>query len=165
MHSIRNYLVNPVVALSSFVLWVLIFITILGSMGAFSTKFTHFGPSTDQEMAIVFLGTHINSWYKVITLYVLGFFSSMISTYSSTVYNNWKTNTVGDQKTKELKLKKWLSHLLVIIAPIVYNINGILELFITLTLQLQFLLPQLLGNIIASIYISNSYLATKKFKK
>ena len=165
MFNIRNFVVNPVVALSAFVLLVLIFIVILGSMGAFSKNFTHFGPSTEPETAAVFLGAHLDTWSKVIILYVLGFLSSIISTYSSTVYGNWKTNSVGDEKTKKLKINKWLSHLLVIVEPIAYNINGILELFITLTLQLQFLLPQILGNIIASIYISQSFLATKKFKK
>ena len=51
---------------------------------------------------------------------------------------------------------------MLILGPVVSNINYILELFLTLTLQLQFILPQLLGDIIASIIVSLSFLNKKR---
>lgn len=41
--------------------------------GSIFKKFMHFGPSTDPETAAEFLGAHIDTWPKVIALYILGF--------------------------------------------------------------------------------------------
>lgn len=55
---------------------------------------------------------------------------------------------------------------MIFLDPLISNINNILELFLTLTLQLQFLIPQLLGDLVASILVSHAYLKKKKsFKK
>ena len=55
---------------------------------------------------------------------------------------------------------------MITIDPIMSNINSILELFLTLTLQLQFLIPQMLGDFVASVMVSQAYLKKKKnFKK
>jgi hypothetical protein len=134
--SLGKILTKPTVALTTFTTWVLIFVFILGFMGAFSKKFMHFGPSTDPETAAEFLGAHIDTWPKVIALYILGFLSSIMSSYYGTVFGAWMMNTVKDHKA--------------------------LELFLTLTLQLQFLIPQILGDIIATILVSRSFLSKKK---
>ena len=159
---LNKILTNPQTALGTFSIWVLIFIFILGMMGAFSDKFMHFGPSTDPETATEFLGAHIDTWPKVIQLYLLGFFSSIMHTYYSTVYDAWMMNQVKDTKTKHVTIKKSIAYLMITLDPIISNINSILELFLTLTLQLQFLIPQMLGNLIASIMVSKAYLNKKK---
>lgn len=155
-------LLNPIVSLTTFTTWVLIFVFILGFMGAFSKKFMHFGPSTDPETASEFLGAHIDTWPKVIALYILGFVSSIMHSYYSTVFGAWMINTVQDDKTKRVNMNRKIAYTLISIDPIISNINSILELFLTLTLQLQFLIPQILGDIIASIVISRSFLSKKK---
>lgn len=155
-------LTNPTTALSTFTTWVIIFVIILGFMGAFSKKFLHFGPSTDPETATEFLGAHIDSWTKVIALYILGFVSSVMHGYYSTVFGAWMMNSVKDDKAKNIEQTKNTAHILVSLDPIISNINSILELFLTLTLQLQFLLPQILGDIFASIVVSKSFLSKKK---
>lgn len=164
--SLGKKLINPTVALTTFTTWVLIFVFILGFMGAFSKKFMHFGPSTDPETASEFLGAHIDTWPKVIALYILGFISSIMHSYYSTVFGAWMMNTVKDDKTKTVNMNRKIAYTLISIDPIISNINSILELFLTLTLQLQFLIPQLLGDLVASILVSHAYLKKKKsFKK
>ncbi len=164
--SLSKILTKPTIALTTFTTWVLIFVFILGFMGAFSKKFMHFGPSTDPETAAEFLGTHIDTWPKVIALYVLGFLSSIMSSYYGTVFGAWTMNTVRDHKTKTVNMNKKVAYTLITLDPIISNVNSILELFLTLTLQLQFLIPQILGDIIASILVSRSFLSKKKvFKK
>ena len=158
----KKILTDPSIALATFSTWVLIFVVILGFMGAFSKRFLHFGPSTDPETSTEFLGTPVDSWSKVIALYILGFLSSIISTYYRTVFGAWLTNAVKDHKQKTMSVSKYLATILVTIDPIVSNINTILEFFLTLTLQLQFLIPQILGDIIASIVTAKSFLARKK---
>ena len=122
----------------------------------------HFGPSTDPETATEFLGAHIDTWPKVISLYLLGFLSSIISGYYKTVFGAWMMNTVKDHKVKTVNINRKVTYTLISLDPILTNINSILELFLTLTLQLQFLIPQILGDIIASILVSRSFLSKKK---
>ena len=163
---LEKHLTSPETAIATFSTWVFIFVLILGMMGAFSKKFLHFGPSTDPETATEFLGAHIDTWPKVIQLYLLGFFSSIIHTYYRTVYDAWMMNQVKDVKQKYINVKKGIAYLMIIIDPIMSNINSILELFLTLTLQLQFLIPQMLGDFVASVIVSQAYLKKKKkFKK
>jgi len=163
---LQKLLTNPTTALITFTSWILIFIILLGFMGAFSGRFLHFGPSTDPETQANFLGNAIDSWEMVILLYILGFFSAVFSTYYHGVFGAWLTNTVKDRKQKYLGINKKIAYILITLDPIVSSINRILELFVTLTLQLQFLIPQLLGDIIATVLTSRSYLSEKtKFKK
>jgi len=163
---IAKNLTTPEVAMGTFTTWVLIFVTILGFMGAFSKRFMHFGPSTDPETATEFLGAHIDTWPKVIELYALGFLSSIMNTYYRTVYDAWMMNQVKDVKTKHVTVKKAFAYVMITLDPIISNINNILELFLTLTLQLQFLIPQVLGDFVASVLVSRAYLKKKQsFRK
>jgi len=163
---IAKNLTTPHIAMATFTTWILIFVTILGFMGAFSKKFMHFGPSTDPETAAEFLGAHIDTWPKVIELYALGFFSAIMKTYYRTVYNAWMMNQVKDVKTKHVTVKKSFAYIMITLDPLISNINSILELFLTLTLQLQFLVPQILGDFVASVLVSRAYLKKKKsFRK
>ena len=163
---IAKNLTTPHFAMATFTTWVLIFVTILGFMGAFSKRFMHFGPSNDPETATEFLGAHIDTWPKVIELYALGFFSAIMNTYYRTVYDAWMMNQVKDVKTKHISVKKSFAYIMITLDPIISNINSILELFLTLTLQLQFLIPQILGDFIASILVSRAYLKKKQsFRK
>ena len=165
MQFVKN-LTTPEIAMGTFTTWVLIFVTILGFMGAFSKRFMHFGPSTDPETATEFLGAHIDTWPKVIELYALGFFSSIMNTYYRTVYDAWMMNQVKDVKTKHVTVKKPFAYIMITLDPIISNINNILELFLTLTLQLQFLIPQVLGDFVASVLVSRAYLKKKQsFRK
>ena len=159
-------LTSPIMALSSFTGWVFTFIIILGLMGAFNTKFLHIGPSTDPKTQAEFLGAPIDSWERVILLYILGFLSAAFSTYYHAVFDAWLINSVKDPKQKKLGITRNIVTFLITIDPIVSSINRILEFFVTLTLQLQFLVPQLLGEIVATIFTSREYLSKKQgFKK
>lgn len=155
-------LTSPTMALSTFTGWVFVFIIILGFMGAFNERFLHIGPSSDPDTQAEFLGAPIDSWEKVIMLYVLGFLSAAFSTYYHSVFGAWMTNSVKDHKQKKLGMSETLANVLITLDPIVSSINRILELFVTLTLQFQFLVPQLLGDIIATIFTSREFLSKKQ---
>lgn len=88
-----------------------------------------------------------------------------MSSYYGTVFGAWTMNTVRDHKTKTVNMNKKVAYTLITLDPIISNVNSILELFLTLTLQLQFLIPQILGDIIASILVSRSFLSKKKVLK
>ena len=153
---------NPTVAFTSFTAWVVLFVIILGFMGAFSEKFLYFGPSNDPETQTEFLGSKIDSWKKVIIIYLLGFFSAAFSTYYYNIFGAWLTNSVKDHKETKLKISRSTAQLLTTLDPIISSINRILELFVTLTLQLQFIIPQILGEIFVTILSARSFLSKKK---
>lgn len=153
---------NPKIAFISFTTWVIIFVIILGFMGAFSEKFLYFGPSNDPKTQTEFLGSKIDSWNKVIIVYVLGFFSAAFSTYYYNIFGAWLTNSVKDHKEKNLKVSKSTAELLTTLDPIISSINRILELFVTLTLQLQFIIPQILGEIFVTVVSARCFLSKKK---
>tara|TARA_A100001011_G_scaffold394953_1_gene488587 strand:- start:1818 stop:2321 length:504 start_codon:yes stop_codon:yes gene_type:complete len=160
---LKKIFTTPQIALGTFTTWVAIFVIILGVMGAFSKKFMHFGPSTDPETSATFLGAPIDTWPKTILLYILGFLSSIISSYYNLVFGAWTINNIHNEKNKDLSpISKKTAKIMLLISPIASNINHLLELFLTLTLQLQFILPQLLGDILASILVSLSFLNKKR---
>ena len=154
---------NPKVAFITFAIWIIVFLLILKGEGIFSKRFLHFGPSTDPETQTEFLGSPIDTWPKVITLYLLGFFSVLFSTYYRDIFETWIINSVRDHKEKQIKMSKITAYLLTIIDPVLDNINKILELFVLLTLQLQFLIPQVLGELFITILSTRAFLSKKKF--
>jgi len=157
-----NIIGNPTFAFTTFTTWILIFVVILGYMGAFSDHFMQFGPSSDPKLQAVFLGTHIDTWTKTIAIMILGFTSSMFSTYYYTVFGSWLTNTIRDHKAKDLKMS-WLKAMtLTTMNPLITGINGVLEFFVTLTMQLQFIFPQILGQVLTTIITTRSFLSKKK---
>jgi hypothetical protein len=154
---------NPKVAFITFAIWIIVFLLILKDEGIFSKRFLHFGPSTDPETQTEFLGSPIDTWPKVITLYLLGFFSVLFSTYYRDIFETWIINSVRDHKEKQIKMSKITAYLLTIIDPVLDNINSILEFFVLLTLQLQFFIPQVLGELFITILSTRAFLSKKKF--
>lgn len=153
---------NPKIAFLTYAAWIVVFIIVLGMAGDFSQKFLHFGPSTDPEIQAEFLGTKVDTWPKVILLYVLGFLSVCFSTYYYDIYGSWSINTVRDHKEKTLKVSKFWAYFMTNMDPILTGLNGILQLFITLTFQLQFIVPQILGELLVTMISSQAFLSQKK---
>ena len=159
--NLLQLLSNPKVSSGIFTIWIIILVLILQSMGGFSKKFLHFGPSTDPKIQTEFLGSKVDTWSKVIIIYILGFFSVLFSTYYFNIFGNWLTNSVKDHKQKTLNMSKHHAYFFTILDPIINSINGILSLFITLTLQLQFIIPQILGEVLVTIFSTKAFLSKK----
>ena len=163
--NLLNLFSNPKVAFITFAIWIVVFLLILKGEGVFSKRFLHFGPSTDPETQTEFLGSPVDSWEKVITLYLLGFFSVLFSTYYRDIFETWIINSVKDHKEKKIKMNKITAYLITIIDPVLDSINKILELFVLLTLQLQFIIPQILGELFITVISARAFLSKKKFTK
>jgi hypothetical protein len=108
---LRELFGKPSFALFTLGIWVIIFLFSLGQMGAFSGKFLHIGPDNNPDTQTQFLGTPIDTWSKVIILYILGFASSAFSTYYHTVFGGWLINTVRDAKQPIMHISKSTAHI------------------------------------------------------
>ena len=157
---LEHFFLEPRIAFSIFILFIFIYLVILDKEGAFTKHFMQFGPSEESK----FLKMQLNTWHKVYVVYALAFFSSLLTTY----YNNisfdhihafiW--NPLFHGKIKVPKI--WVTSI-VVLEPILYGILNIINLFINLTGQLQFILPSILGNIIIDIPHNISKLKKNNF--
>jgi len=168
MFNLRNFFLNPKVAFSIFSIFIIVYIVILGREGAFSKKFLHFGPSEKTK----FLTLKLDNWTKVITVYSIGFFSSLITTYYSKVAKDKIHSLLWNPAYKKnMPLTRTLMGVILIGEPFLYWVLGIINFFITLTLELQYILPKFIGTIIIEIpyglYKANQkkYKCRKKDKK
>ena len=155
---------NPKVAFAMFAIWTIVFIGILKNMNAFTKKFLHFGPSTHPETQTSFLNYKLDTWAKVITVMLLGFVAVLFQSYYNQVIQPWMMNVILDPKAKVIDLPSTIAYTIAYFDPVLGWVNSILTFFITLTMQLQFIVPQLIADIITNALSVNAHLLGKKFK-
>ena len=158
---ILKFFEKPKIAFIIFTSWIILFLIIIAHLGGFSKKFLHFGPSTDPETQTEFLGSKVDTWEKVISIYILGFLSICFSTYYYNIFDSWMINSIKDHKVTKVDVTKNTAYILSNLSPVIQSINRILEIFVLLTMQLQFIIPQLLGEIFATIFSAQSFLSKK----
>ena len=155
----KHLLSDPRISLLFYSIWILILIISLLFLGILDDKnFFHFGPSEKDT----FLGGSINSWPKVIILYLISFFAAAFNSYFGSIYGNWFHNQVIDTERDYLKVSKKDAKLMTIVSPLVIGINNVIEIFILLTKQLQYILPQILGDVIVSVITAHKFINKKK---
>ena len=77
---LKNYLFEPRIAFMIFICFIIGYLVFLDEEGAFK-DFTKFGP----DPSIKFLGMKVDTWKKVILIYIVGFFSALLQGYYGTV--------------------------------------------------------------------------------
>ena len=157
---LRDLLFEPRIALIIFVFFMIGYLIILDYEGTFQEKFLHFGPSEDTK----FLNMTIDTWEKVIVMYILAFATALLTNYYSTVmYDFIHSKIYNPAFTKKIDIpKKWVQAI-VTLEPVMYWILGIIQFFISLTMQLQFLVPQLIGTAIIEISYGLFKVSENKF--
>jgi len=154
---------NPSIAFVIFAIWVLVFIIISAEMGAFSGNFTQWGPADDPEDQIKFMGSKVDSWNKVYQIWAVGFFTVAFSAYFNQIVNPWITLNIQNDDKTDIKYKKIWSYVIAIGDPFLGWLNGILGFQVLMTGQLQFIVPQMLGEIFVIIITTYARLNTKTF--
>ena len=72
-------------------------------------------------------------------------------------------NQMMDPKTEVINKNSFITYMIGYINPIFTWTNNIITFFITLTMQLQYILPRVLADMILSFFLTNAYLDDKKF--
>jgi hypothetical protein len=161
--SILEIFLDPMIALCIFVIFLVGYIIFIDTQGGFSKKFLHFGPGTDDENTANFLGVRLDSWNKVIMMYVISFFAAIVTQYYSNAVGSNLHSYVWNRATPVIPYSKIQSYIVLFIDPILMEVLSIINFLTTLTLQLQFILPQAVGSYIAYIPGIMARLADKKF--
>ena len=158
--SLKEKLFSPVWSTIIFVLVITILFALLDEENAFK-NFLHFGPSKD----IKFLTFTMNTWPKVILLYLISFIVAILRDYFNLINTKgFITSTLLNKKVTEVELSRKESEFVIYLYPICIWALNIIVFFVTLTRTLQFLLPYLLGSLTINYPYLFSALDKKKIK-
>jgi hypothetical protein len=151
---------DPSIALIFFLLIAIGYLIFLDKEGVFQKKFLSFGPSSDTK----FLHFTIDTWGKVIAVYFIGFISSLSTSYYTNVTGAYVNGVLLNPAYKDIiRRSEFWSKIIVVVDPIISWIMTSLQFFITLTMQLQFMIPQFIGHIIIAIPSNLRNISIKRF--
>ncbi len=151
---------DPRFALIVFIIILIAYLVFLDKENAFQNKFLRFGPSPDTK----FLNIKLDNWNKVISVYVIALLSALSTAYYNSVSSSYISGMLLNPAYKDkIAHSKFWSKLLVTIDPLMSWVMQLFQLFATLTLELQYMLPQLLGHLVILIPINLQSIEEKRF--
>jgi hypothetical protein len=162
---IFNYAFEPRVALITFVIFLIATLILLDEEGAFVNNFFHFGPSTDEKNQAKFIGMKLDTWPKVIIVYLVAFLTSVLTAYYQNVISQFIHMYAWNPAIKTINYSKKWTYIITGLEPILYLLLNIITFFITLTTQFQFIFIRFLGSFIVSTPFDWIILGQKKFTK
>ena len=132
--------------------------------GGFSSQFLHFGPGTNEDNTTSFIGIVLDTWSKTILMYFVSFLSSLMNTYYLYAMTNNLHSYIWNRAISHVPFSKKWTYIVILSEPLLIQILQITSFFTTLTLQLQFILPQFIGSAIVEIPFTIAMLRLKTFE-
>jgi len=148
---ILDFLFRPLVAFTILVAFLVTYLIFIGVEGGFTEKFLHFGPGTTPENTTTWINIKMDSWPKVITLYCISFMSALINQYYMFAVSENLHSYVWQRAEKVIPFDKPSTLFVLLSEPIIFQILMVIQFFTTLTLQLQFILPEMMGGFVAHV--------------
>jgi hypothetical protein len=161
--NVVEFFMSPKVALIIFTLFLVGYIAFIDVEGGFKGKFLHFGPGTTADNTTTFMNIKLDSWEKVGVLYVVSFFAAMLTTYYQSVMGNNIHSYIWNRALDKIPYSKTWTYAIVLMEPFFYQILSIIQFFTNMTLQLQFIIPQFFGSLIAELPFTLQRLGEKRF--
>lgn len=159
MKQIQNILFEPRVAFVLFTLFMIGYLVFLDEEGAFS-GFFEIGPSENTK----FLNMTMNTWPKVIIVYIIGFTTAVLQNYYSTVMFDFIHSKLWNPAYhKTIDISRGWASLIVTVEPLMYWLLNIIQFFTVLTMKFQFLVPQLLGQMVIGVPYGLFKISQKSF--
>lgn len=122
----------------------------------YNSNFFHLGPGNN----ILFLNFTVDNWLKWSFIMSYSFFSQFISSFVSSSLSPFITNVIRDHKC-EWNESILNAQLIILIYKLYSWFHDICEIFLVLTLQLQFYLPALIADLIVSFITTRNYIINK----
>ena len=159
MSILKRAFFEPRMAFCLFVFFMVGYVLFLDEEGAFN-NFFGFGP----DPSIRFLGMSLDTWHKVLLVYAVGFISSLLQGYYSTVMFDFIHSKLWNPAYRQriLVSKRW-AQTIVTVEPLLDWMLDIVQFFITMTMRFQFILPQLLGHLVIDVPYALMKIEEKKF--
>lgn len=158
-----DFFMSPKIALIIFIFFIIGYIIFIDEEGGFTEQFLHFGPGTTDKNTTKFLGIKLDSWTKVAMLYIVGFFSALLTSYYQTVMGNNIHSYIWNRALKSVPFSKTWTYFIVILEPFFYQVLQVIQFFTNMTMQLQFIIPQFIGSYLADVPFTIQRLGEKRF--
>jgi hypothetical protein len=152
---------SPALAVFIFMIFLVGYFVFLDLEGGFSNGFLQFGPgATDEEHATYFMSIKVDTWPKTYVLYAISLLSGLLSSYYNVTLN--KGFLPGLDKSV-VPYGQTETYAISLIDPLIIEFIYIIQVFATITLQLQFILPWVIGSYVAQVPFILNNLSTKTF--
>lgn len=118
------------------------------------TDFMCWGPSD-----VKFAGFKINTWSRWVVVMNYSIFSQVVYTITSSTSAPYISNVIRDHKTS-LKDKgtKLHAQVTVFTYTLFYWLASIMDIFLWITLQLQYIVPALFTDLLITVYFTDRYM-------
>jgi len=164
LKTITNILVKPQVALLILLIFIVGYIITIYFLGGFGSSFVAFGPHKDKNgNNTSFAGMNLNNWNKVIVVYFIILFSSMLQVYYANVVSKSMQLDILNKALITIPYSKFWAYFVSIADPFIQIMLYIIKFFATATFQIQFIIPQLIGSYIANLPFTFKWLSNKQF--
>jgi len=154
---------NPYIVVILFIVFLIAYFVYLDIEGSFANGFLHFGPGIDNSTTSQFMGVTINTWSKVLTLYVICFVTGFLSTHYDNVVSTSLINRLMDPNVSHIPYSQAGTYAVVLIDPLIMHSLKVIEFLATLTLQFQFILPLVIGSYIGGLPTVIGLLSSKTY--
>lgn len=161
---ILKILNKPKIALLIIFLFILGFYLGEGLTGGFDKNFITFGPTQEKNGEYTtFMGIKVKSWKHVSIIYVIIFLSCLLSIYYNNVLDINLESFAFDHSVKKVPYTKVWTYLILLLDPLIQIILYIIRFYATFTLQLQYLVPQILATYLIEVPYILKWLSAKTF--
>lgn len=155
---------SPYIAVILFIIFLIGFFVYLDEEGSFENGFLHFGPGDSRVNTTQFMGVQLDSWYKVLTLYVICFTVGFMTSYYDNTVSRTLFKTILDESKAIVPYSMAGAYSVTLIDPFIVHSLKIIEFLATLTLQFQFILPLFLGEYLADLPSQLTLLGMKQYQ-
>ena len=142
----RDVIFHPMNATIVFCIGLIVMLLLLDDEGAFTEKFLRFGPTKGSK----FLHISLDTWNKVYLVYGISFFVALLSYFYNRIILGDFLNSrfINPAHKEKLDVTKNMMKFIIVIHPIAQWLLRIIQFFVTMTMQLQFILPQLIASMV-----------------
>ena len=146
---LRHYHIKPIIL--CIYTWFIIITTSAKSNNITEGHFLHCGPGE-----AYFITIPINTWSKWCYVMIYSFFSQVIYSFVNITLSPFITNIIRNNKSNAVLPMPTV--LFIVFSYKVYRwVHEILDVFLTLTLQLQYYLPALIADVIITMFSTWKY--------
>jgi hypothetical protein len=160
---IMDIFYNPYILVIFFIIFLIAYFVYLDVEGSFANEFLHFGPGGSVVNSAQFMGITLDSWSKVLTLYVICFTTGLLSTHYDNVVTTTIINRLTDPNVSSIPYSQAGTYAVVLIDPLIMHSLKVIEFFATLTLQFQFILPLVVGSYLGGLPTVLNILSSKTY--
>ena len=156
---------NPKIALLIMLIFLFAFFLSQGLTTGFGNNFLTFGPTKDEQTGepTTFMGIQLDTWNNVGLVYVIIFISTVLQSYYGNAVGGNLHAYVLNPAIDTVPYSKFWTYLVFMTDPLISIILYIIQFYATATFQIQYIIPQFIGNYITDLPFTLKWLNGKKF--